>query len=216
MDRIRTKAVVFDLGGVLIQLRSGQARRELIDQFGIASERFNELSRSCFTKPRRSITELAMTGRVSTSTYLRTFQRECNHKEMDGIRANRLSVIGRECRATLAVVDELRRGGTMCCILSNTIALHWGKLSCRRDYPALGDFEHVFASHLIARAKPRRSAFSFVARALKLRMSECLLVDDTLLNVESAKAAGWRALLFSDADSLRQQLARAGLVKGRS
>ena len=29
-------------------------------------------------------------------------------------------------------------------------------------------------------AKPQKEAFSFVANALKLQMSECLLVDDTL------------------------------------
>jgi FMN phosphatase YigB (HAD superfamily) len=211
MPRPRIKAVVFDLGGVLIELHSKQARRELIDGFGIAPERFDELTRSCFTKSRRSITELAMLGRVTTSTYLRSFLRECNRKDKEGIRANRLSVIGRECRDTLAIVDNLRRSGTNCCILSNTIALHWDSLSSRRDYPSLGRFEHVFASHLIARAKPRRSAFSFVAKALKLPMSECLLVDDTLLNVESAKAAGWHAVLFNDADRLRAQLGKVGL-----
>jgi HAD superfamily hydrolase (TIGR01509 family) len=70
----------------------------------------------------------------------------------------------------------------------------------------LGEIEHVFASHLIARAKPLKNAFSFVANALRIRMSECLLVDDTLLNVDRAKAAGWRGLFFTNAASLEREL----------
>jgi len=37
-------------------------------------------------------------------------------------------------------------------------------------------------------------------------MSECLLVDDTPLNVEGAKAAGWQALLFSNAAELQRNV----------
>jgi HAD superfamily hydrolase (TIGR01509 family) len=84
--------------------------------------------------------------------------------------------------------------------------LHWEKLNSRRDYPSLSAFELIFASHLIAHAKPRETAFSFVARALKLQKSECLLVDDTPLNIESAQAAGWRGLLFTDAAQLENDL----------
>jgi FMN phosphatase YigB (HAD superfamily) len=148
-----------------------------------------------------------MLGKVGTADYLATFSRECSTKNTRGIKANRLSVVGRERRSVFAVARQLQRAGTVCCIFSNTIALHWEKLSSRRDYPSLSAFEHIFASHLIGHAKPRGSAFSFVARALKLQMSECLLVDDTPLNVARAKAAGWRGLLFTDAARLQNDLA---------
>jgi FMN phosphatase YigB (HAD superfamily) len=37
-------------------------------------------------------------------------------------------------------------------------------------------------------------------------MSECLLIDDTPLNVKRAVSAGWRGLLFSDAATLEREL----------
>jgi FMN phosphatase YigB (HAD superfamily) len=37
-------------------------------------------------------------------------------------------------------------------------------------------------------------------------MSECLLVDDSPLNVDKAKAAGWHGLLFTDAVSFQHKL----------
>jgi FMN phosphatase YigB (HAD superfamily) len=193
-----TKAVVFDLGGVLIDLHSEEAGRELIEKYGLLPARFAHLTRACFESHPRSITELAMIGKVGTSEYLEAFLRECSVKDVERLRANRLSVVGRERPSVFAIVEQLKQAGLMCCVLSNTIALHWEKLSSTREYPSLSLFDHVFVSHLMECAKPEETSFVFVANALNLRMSECLLVDDTPLNVNSAKTVGWRALLFND------------------
>jgi HAD superfamily hydrolase (TIGR01509 family) len=211
-----TKAVVFDLGGVLIDLHSEAAGRELVDKYGMRTDRFAQLTRSCFTSRERSITELAMVGEVATAQYLEAFLRECTTKDMEAITANRLSVIGRERADVFAVAKQLREAGLMCCVFSNTIALHWEKLSSRSDYPSLCGFDRIFASHLIAHAKPEANAFSFVADALNLRLSECLLIDDTPLNVDRAWSAGWRGLLFRDAASLQHQLITEGLYNNEA
>jgi glucose-1-phosphatase len=203
---VATKAVVFDMGGVLIDLHSGEAGRELMEQHGLSPHSFARLTRSSFESHPRSVTELAMLGKIETSTYLEAFLRECSVKDPEGLRANRLSVVGRERKDILTIVEHLKRAGLKCCVLSNTIALHWDRLSSAREYPCLGLFDRIFASHLIGYAKPENEAFSFVANALKVQMSECLLVDDTLLNVKRAKAVGWRGILFSDSTQLQQDL----------
>jgi FMN phosphatase YigB (HAD superfamily) len=202
------KAVVFDLGGVLLDMHSDQARRELIERYGLLSKGFDRLTRSSFESYPRSITELAMIGKVGTSEYLEAFLGECTVKDLHGLAVNRLSVVGHERTNVFAIAEQLKRAGVICCVLSNTIALHWEKLTSTdgNDYPSLGIFEHVFASHLIGCAKPEEASFSFVANALKIRMSECLLIDDTPLNVTSAQAAGWRGLLFNDATQLRRNI----------
>ena len=202
----RIKAVVFDLGGVLIDLHADEARRELIERYGLLAQGFARLTRSSFESHPRSITELAMIGKVGPSEYLEAFLGECTRKDLPGLSVNRLSVLGRERKNVFAIVEQLKQAGSRCCVLSNTIALHWEKLSSASDYPSLGIFDHVFASHLIECAKPEKTSFSFVANALKIRMSECLLIDDTPLNVNRARAAGWRALLFSDADQLQRNI----------
>jgi FMN phosphatase YigB (HAD superfamily) len=204
--RVVTKAIVFDLGGVLIDLHSEEAARQLIEKYGLPPQSFAGLTRSSFVSHPRSITELAMIGRVGTSEYLETFLQECRVKDLEGVRANRLSVVGHERTNVFAIVKQLRQAGLVCCVLSNTIALHWEKLSSRHEYPSLGLFDHVFASHLIECAKPERTSFALVANALNLRMSECLLVDDTPLNVNTAKALGWRALLFRNAAQFQRDV----------
>jgi FMN phosphatase YigB (HAD superfamily) len=202
----RIKAVVFDLGGVLLDLHAVESRRELVERYGLMSPAFSFLTRSSFESYPRSITELAMTGKVDTAEYLDAFLGQCSLKDADGLRINRLAVVGRERPEAFALVRQLKEAGIICGVLSNTIALHWEKLTANDEYPSLGIFDQVFASHLIECAKPELAAFSFVANALKLRMSECLLIDDTLLNVRSAEAAGWRALLFTDVASLQRDL----------
>ena len=203
---IAIKAVVFDVGGVLIDLHSDEAGRELIGQYGLSPHSFARLTRSSFESYPRSVTELAMLGKIETSTYLETFLRECCVKDPERLRANRLSVVGRERRDVLTIVRQLKQAGLKCCVLSNTIALHWERLSSAREYPCLGLFDHIFASHLIGCAKPEKEAFSFVANALKVQMRECLLVDDTPLNIERAKALGWDGILLTTTAQLQRDV----------
>ena len=203
---VATKAVVFDLGGVLIDLYSDEAGRELMEQYGLSPHSFARLTRSCFESHPRSVTELAMLGKIETSTYLEAFLRECSVKNPERLRANRLSVVGRERKDVLTIVQHLKQAGLKCCVLSNTIALHWERLASEREYPCLGLFDHIFASHLIGCAKPEKEAFSFVANALKVQMWECLLVDDTPLNIKSAKALGWGGILFTSTAQLRRDI----------
>jgi len=204
--RSKTKAVIFDVGGVLIDLHAEAARRELIEKYGCASQSFVRLTCSSFESHPRSITELAMIGSVGTSEYLDAFLHECVVKDLEALRLNRLSVVGQERANVFAIVEELKRAGLICCVLSNTIALHWEKLSLVSEYPSFAVFDHIFASYLIKCAKPTKESFLFVANALNIAMSECLLVDDTPLNVDRAKAAGWQALLFRDAAQLKRDL----------
>src|SRR5207237_3672219 len=96
------------------------------------------LTRSCCESHSISITELAMIGEVGTPEYLEAFLRECSVKDPEGVRINRLSVIGRERANVFGVVEQLKRAGVACCVLSNTIALHWQQLSSTREYTPLG------------------------------------------------------------------------------
>ena len=189
-DGVAIKAVVFDMGGVLIDLHSDKAERELMEQYGLSPQTFARLTRSSFESHPRSVTELAMLRRIDTAAYLDAFLGECSVKDPERLRANRLYVVGRERKDVLTIVKHLKEAGLKCCVLSNTITLHWERLSSAREYPCLGLFDHIFASHLIGCAKPEIEAFLFVANALKVQMSECLLVDETLLNVERANAVG--------------------------
>src|SRR5438552_3491538 len=132
--RSNTKAVVFDVGGVLIDLHTEGARRDLIEKYGFVSQSFARLTRSSFESHPRSITELAMIGQVGTAEYLDAFLHECSLKDLDGLKLNRLGVLGCERANVFGIVEDLKRAGFICCALSNTIELHWDKLGVISQY----------------------------------------------------------------------------------
>ncbi|MEM8551322.1 MAG: HAD-IA family hydrolase [Pseudomonadota bacterium] len=58
--------------------------------------------------------------------------------------------------------------------------------------------------------KPERAIFERHAQEFDLDPSKILFFDDSAANVAGAKAAGWQARLFTDAASMRCDLAEAG------
>src|SRR6201993_4488044 len=118
---VATKAVVFDKGGVWVDFHSDEAARELLEKHDLSPHTFARLTRSSFESHPRSVTELAMLGKIETATYLDAFLRECGVKDSERLRANRLSVVGRERKDVLTIVEYLKQAGLKCCVLSNTI-----------------------------------------------------------------------------------------------
>ncbi len=76
------------------------------------------------------------------------------------------------------------------------------------------EFDVIFNSARLGLAKPDPAAFIEVARRLDTPVARCLFVDDTIPNVEGARAAGLQAEVFVDVATLRTQLITAGLVDG--
>ncbi|MCV0395697.1 MAG: HAD family phosphatase [Rhizobiaceae bacterium] len=81
----------------------------------------------------------------------------------------------------------------------------------RSIYPFLERPRGVTVSGEIGLIKPDRAIFDRHARDFGLEASASLFIDDSPKNVDGAKAAGWDAVLFSDARTLRQDLRARGI-----
>lgn len=77
--------------------------------------------------------------------------------------------------------------------LSNTNAAHQAVWS-REFAAALRPIRKVFASSEMGLRKPERAAFEHVARAIGVPPGSILFFDDTLENVEGARSAGLQAV----------------------
>ncbi|HVL57841.1 MAG TPA: HAD family phosphatase [Burkholderiaceae bacterium] len=69
----------------------------------------------------------------------------------------------------------------------------------------------VFSS-LVRMIKPERPIFDEAARRFGAEPSRLLFIDDSPVNVEAARAAGWQAMHFVDVAQCRAQLAARGVV----
>jgi putative hydrolase of the HAD superfamily len=95
-------------------------------------------------------------------------------------------------------------------LLSNSNSLHWPRVLDEFGLGAL--FEHQFVSHLTGRIKPDRDAFEHVVSSLGCDAASVFFLDDNLVNVEAARDVGMQAALVSGIEGAEQALLRAGIL----
>ncbi|WP_432134812.1 MULTISPECIES: HAD family hydrolase [unclassified Streptomyces] len=112
---------------------------------------------------------------------------------------------GRETNhAWVARLRKQRDRGAFVGMLSNMVPTwdrHW-----RRMIDPAGLFDEVLLSFEVGHRKPSPGMFELAAARAGVPAERCVLVDDLAHNCAGAEAAGWRAVLFTDADSAGAEL----------
>ena len=91
---------------------------------------------------------------------------------------------------TARVLAELRPRFTTAA-LTNTNALHWAHVNQLIDCHA--SFDHVFASHEIHAAKPDVESYTIPLTAMDTAPEDVWFFDDTMDNIDAARALGMTA-----------------------
>ncbi len=78
-------------------------------------------------------------------------------------------------------------------------------------YPFLTKTRGVTVSGDVRLIKPDVAIYQLHAETFGLDPAKSVFIDDTLVNIDGAKAAGWHGLHFTGAEKLRQDLAGLGL-----
>ena len=196
--------VLFDLGGVLIELAGVRAMLKLT---GIEGE--EELWRrwlTCrwvrrFESGGCSETEFAAGVvadwqlDISASAFLTAF-RDWPTRPLTGA-----ADLVAQTRASVA---------TGC--FSNTNALHWHDHIA--TWPLATLFDHRFLSFELGLLKPDVAAFAQVAHLLEMPARRVLFLDDNAMNVAGAAAAGFQAARVTGVGEARQRLVEAGVLSG--
>jgi glucose-1-phosphatase len=194
--------VLFDLGGVLIEVAGVRAMLELT---GIESE--EDLWRrwlTCrwvrrFESGGCSESEFAngvVAGwqlDLSASAFLQAF-RDWPTGPLPGA-----AELVAQTRASVA---------TGC--FSNTNALHWHDHIAA--WPLAGLFDHRFLSFELGLLKPDIAAFAHVADQLEVPARRVLFLDDNAVNVAGAVTAGFQATRAAGVDEAHQRLVEAGVL----
>jgi FMN phosphatase YigB (HAD superfamily) len=95
--------------------------------------------------------------------------------------------------------------------LSNTNALHWPEVMGRMKLEKA--FDHHFASHLTGKIKPDEDAFQHVTDALQCEADEVLFLDDNRLNVDAAKKCGLHTALVRGVPAAERALLDFGVIQ---
>ena len=197
------EAVLFDIGGVLVELGGLDTFRTW--RGGGLSD--HEIWRQWLASPAVRAFER---GRIEAAEFARQVVEEMSLPVSEQAFLSAFSAWPRS--AVPGITELLARlaPGLRRATLSNTNSLHWPRITGEMGIGSL--FEHHFPSHETGRIKPDAEAFLHVAETLALKPGRILFFDDVAHNVEAARTAGLQAEQTVSLAEAEQALVEHGLL----
>ena len=196
-----TEVVVFDLGGVLIELGGTHVLGQLVGE-----RRDDELWRRWLSCPWVRSFERGLCSRTEFAVgFVGEWELPIGPEEFlrDFLAWPRGLYPGAE-ELVAGLAGRVRRA-----CFSNTNELHWNE---QHDADKLnGLFDAVFLSHEMGLVKPDREAFEHVVSKLGCAAREILFLDDNQINVDGAQEVGLDAHRVAGVPEARRVLAERGL-----
>lgn len=197
------KALLFDLGGVLIDIDFDLAFRAWSRHSSLPLAALRQ--RFLFDEPY----ERHERGEIAADEY---FAHLAETLELaatpDQVAAGWNAIFRGEIGSTLDRVAQARRS-LPCYVLTNTNATHRACWSARYPRVAAG-FDRIFASYEIGLRKPEPAAFDHVCRVTGFDPASLLFFDDTPENVNAAASYGLQSVLVRGPEDVARALQTAG------
>ena len=192
-------AVIFDLGGVLIDWNPRYLYRKLFDGDDEAMERFL----AEVTSPAWNAEQDA--GRTWREAVDMLAASHPDRRDLIAAYDERWEeTLGGAIEGTVDILAELREAGVRLAALSNWSAEKFPV--ARPRYPFLEWFETIVISGEVGVSKPDPRIFRHLLDVTGLAAEACVFVDDSVPNVQAAAALGMTAIHFMDPWSLRADL----------
>ncbi|MFD0884236.1 HAD family hydrolase [Streptosporangium algeriense] len=200
----RYEAVVFDLGGVVVDWNPRHLYRKLIDD----PERMEWFLTEVCHGPWNTEQDR---GRPFAEGIREAVERHPGHRELIEAYWSRWpEMLDGLVPGTPEILAELQRAGTATYAISNWSAETYPLAV--DHYPVLKLFRDVVVSGELKMIKPDPEIYRYALDRFGLSPERALFIDDSPANVEGAAAVGMGAILFTDAAALRGELERYGLL----
>ena len=203
MDRPLIRAIVFDLGGVVIpfDFHRGYAAMESLCPYP-ASEIPKRLRAT-------GLVPLYETGKIESRDFVAqltralelqvTFEQFCDLWTAIFLPGTLLPE---------SLFDDLGSRYPLIA-LSNTNELHFRQVELL--YPVIRKFDHLVLSYRVGFAKPDPRIYAAAVAKASCGPEECLFVDDVESYVKGARAFGMNAIRFESASQLSEMFRRFGI-----
>jgi FMN phosphatase YigB (HAD superfamily) len=193
--KIACKAVLFDLGGVLIDI-DYMATEKAFEKLGVTDfkDRFTQFAQN-------EVFDRFECGKISPQHFINLLLPETKM----GTSPNQVvaawnAMIGEFPIQKLALLKNLKQAKVPLFLLSNTNELHFTEVERslkKHTQDHLNSFfEQVFLSHQIGKRKPHPDTFKWTCRQMGFDPREVLFIDDSPQHIEGAKAAGLQTFYY--------------------
>jgi putative hydrolase of the HAD superfamily len=192
------KLYIFDMGGVLTC--NFNDTPAISDYLGITEEKFFAYTGENFKK--------LLDGKIDSNEFWVRFSLKYGKKvkeELFGKFFNPGTIQG-----TKDIIEQLRNNSRVVCG-TNTIDSHYYYLLNQGDYDI---FDEVYASNLMGISKPDPDFYRYILKKEGIKPENAVFIDDSEENILSAKKIGINSILFTDSESLKQQIKTLNNSKG--
>ena len=193
------KSIIFDLGGVLLNI----SYQNTIDEF----EKLGVDNSSAFysKKSQTNIFNLLETGEISENELIREIQSSCKSATRKQIIFAWNSMLLDLPKNRTNLLENLKEKYQLF-LLSNTNAIHIKELKSRLGKVKYSKFYNLFNkvyySHEIGVRKPHSEAFHLVLDENNLKEKEVLFIDDSPQHIEGAKELGIHTYHLKDNEEI--------------
>ncbi len=193
------KAIVFDLGGVLLELR------DPIENFRLRMRESEFLERWLLSPSVRAFERGAIDAQAFARSIVEEMELQMEWPDfLERFDAWPLALFPDTLALLDAIPPGIKRG-----LLSNTSAIHWGRTDISGCLA--GRFDREFLSYQTRLLKPDRESFLQVPEGLGCQPRQILYFDDNPRNVSAAAATGMQAFTARSPFDVRQVLLRYSL-----
>lgn len=197
----KTENIIFDLGGVLLDIDYNRTRTAF-EKLGVTN--FDEMYSQASAN---QLFQKLETGKISEEDFYKEFNRcagvNLSHEEI----RNAWNVMLLSFREdSLQFLDSIRSKYQIF-LLSNTNYIHIDSFhkifqNKKREKPFEEYFNKVFYSCAIGLRKPDEACYEWVLKELKIHPQKTIFIDDSLQNIEGAKAIGLQTKLLIPGKSI--------------
>ena len=200
------KAIIFDLGGVLIQVYQEERFHDLEGRWGLPPGQLPEI---LWRSPDHRLAEV---GTITDAEYWRRIAPRLGLHTPEAVRAFQQDVFG-PVEVTASMVDLIRRlhGPYRTGLLSNASDAVTPAFIAER-YGLGGLFDVQIVSALVGLAKPDPAIYRLALERLGAAPEATIFVDDYPPNVAAAAALGIQAVHFTGYEALIAELEQWGVV----
>jgi putative hydrolase of the HAD superfamily len=195
--------IIFDLGDVLIHIHPELAIRSFSEACGLEQEKIKTFLLS-------DLHLRFMRGDCSTREFYKAMSEEYSC-DLDERKFQKIwnQVIGSPKDGIKEIIEELKLSYSLI-LCSNTDPWHWQKVW--HEVPFIKLFSHIFLSFEMNLNKPDASVFKLILSELGVEGQNCIFIDDTPENINSAEEFGIHGIAASEPRIIRQELQRLKIL----
>jgi glucose-1-phosphatase len=197
------RAVIFDMGGVILRTEDLTSRTNLARKFGLTRK---ELEMIIFQSPESQRAEL---GEFTELQHWNNMARLLHFPPEELEEFQRAYWDGDRADTELEKYIRSLRPRYKTGLLSN--AWHGTREKAAKLYTFLTAFDVVIFSADVHLRKPDPRIFHLMIARLGVKAHEAVFVDDFVDNIEGAKAVGLRTVLFTGRESAIKELKKMGV-----